>query len=196
VTSVGTGTHTDAVELRIERLTKDTEGDFVALMARDEHGARCWCVAWWVPTWEEYVAHTPEQNREARDDRFALDVHDGYLAYVDGAPVGWMQAGPRDDLPKIAETFSLEPDPEAWAISCFLLLAPYRGQGLGRQLFSDVLDDLRARGVPAVEGYPLHGTGHEDTDVWSGPESLYLDAGFTERGRGPRRVVYRLELDA
>ena len=105
-----------------------------------------------------------------------------------------MQAGPRDDLPKIAETFALEPDPAVWAISCFLLLAAYRGQGLGRQFFSGALEELHALGVPAVEGYPLHGTGHEAEEVWTGPESLYLAAGFTEVTRGPRRVVYRLEL--
>ena len=134
------------MDLRLEPLTKEREADFLALMARDEHGGQCWCVAWWVPTWEEYVAQTPEEHRAVRDDLFAPDVHDGYLAYVEGAPVGWVQAGPRDDLPKIAETFSLDPDPDAWAISCFMVLAPYRGQGLGRRFFAAVLDDLREPG--------------------------------------------------
>ena len=182
------------MDLRLEPLTKEREADFLALMARDEHGGQCWCSAWWVPTWEEYVAQSPEEHRAVRDDVFGRDVHDGYLGYVDGAPVGWAQAGPRDDLPKIAETFSLEPDPDAWAISCFMVLAPYRGQGLGRRLFTGVLDELRERGVVAVEGYPLHGTGHPAEDVWTGPESLYVAAGFAEMTRGPRRVVYRLEL--
>ena len=184
------------MDLRLERLTTGREADFLALMARDEHGSQCWCVAWWVPTWDAYVAQTPDQHREVRDDLFARDVHDGYLAYADGAPVGWVQAGPRDDLPKIAETFSLEPDPDTWAISCFMVLAPYRGQGLARRIFTAALDDIRSRGAGAVEGYPLHGTGHEAEEVWTGPESLYAAAGFTERGRGPRRAVYRLELGA
>jgi GNAT superfamily N-acetyltransferase len=182
------------VDFRLERLTQDREADFLALMGRDEHGGQCWCVAWWVPTWDTYVAQSAEQHREVRDRLFGDDVHDGYLGYVDGAPVGWMQVGPRDDLPKIAETFSLEPDPATWAISCFLLLTPYRGQGLGRRLFGGVLDQLRGLGAAAIEGYPLHGTGHEAEEVWTGPESLYVAAGFTEVTRGPRRVVYRLEL--
>ncbi len=182
------------MDLRLERLTQEREADFLALMGRDEHGGRCWCVAWWVPTWDEYVAQSADEHRRVRDDLFDRGVHDGYLGYVDGAPVGWMQVGPRDDLPKIAETFSLTPDPATWAISCFLLLAPYRGQGLGRRLFGGALDELRGLGVAAVEGYPLHGTGHEAEEVWTGPESLYLAAGFTEVTRGPRRVVYRLEL--
>jgi GNAT superfamily N-acetyltransferase len=182
------------VDLRVERLTADREGDFLALMARDEHGGQCWCVAWWVPTWEAYVEQTPEQRRAVRDDVFARDMHDGYLAYVAGAPVGWMQAGPRDDLPKIAETFELEEDPGVWAVSCFTVLAPYRGQGVAHGFLAAVLDDLRGRGVTAVEGYPVHGTGHQADGVWTGPESVFSKAGFAERKRGPRRAVYRLDL--
>jgi GNAT superfamily N-acetyltransferase len=163
-------------------------------MARDEHGSQCWCVAWWVPTWEAYVEQSPQEHRAVRDDVFTRGAHDGYLAYVDGAPVGWVQAGPRDRLPKIAESFSLEPDPDAWALSCLTVLAPYRGQGLGRQIFTAVLHELRTRGARAVEGYPLHGTGHGAEDVWTGPESLFVESGFVEVARGPRRVVYRREL--
>ena len=55
-----------------------------------------------------------------------------------------------------------------------MVLAPYRGQGLGRRIFiaaSSTTSGAAARA--AVEGYPLHGTGHEAEDVWTGPESLY-----------------------
>ena len=76
------------------RSTGDREGDFLALMERDEHGGQCWCSAWWVPTWEAYVDQTAEERRAVRDGVFGRDVHDGYLAYVAGAPVGWMQAWP------------------------------------------------------------------------------------------------------
>ena len=141
------------MDLRVEPLTKDREGDFLALMARDEHGGRCWCSAWWVPTWEAYVDQTGRGGRAVRDDVFGRGVHGGYLAYVAGAPVGWMQAGPRDDLPKIAETFGLGRIRRCGP-SCFTVLAPYRGQGLAHRFLEAVLDDLRRRGVTAVEGYP------------------------------------------
>jgi GNAT superfamily N-acetyltransferase len=193
---VGTATHTDGVDLSVERLTKDREADFLALMARDEHGSQCWCSAWWVPTWEGYGDQSPEERRAVRDGVFARDAHDGYLAYVTGAPVGWMQTGPRDDLPKIAESFELEADPDVWAVSCFTVLSPYRGQGLAHRFLAAVLDDLRGRGVKAVEGYPVHGAGHEAGEVWTGHESMFSKAGFTELGRGPRRAVYRLDLTA
>ena len=129
-----------------------------------------------------------------RDDLFARGVHDGYLAYVEGAPVGWVQAGPRDDLPKIAETFSLDPDPDAWAICCFMVLAPYRGQGLGRRIFTAVARrppeprrDGR-RGLPAPRHRP-RGRGRVD-----GARVAVRRGRLHRASRGPRRVVYRLDL--
>jgi len=167
-------------------------------MARDEHeGALCWCVAWWVPTWPAYQSNTPEQNRAVRDDLFASDVHRGYVGYVDGAPVGWLQAGPRDEMPKVAETMGLGADPEVWALSCFMVLDGFRGQGLGRRMFAAVLDDLRERDVPAVEGYPRTGTGHEPGAMWTGPEALFVDHGFAKTGEGAGPfAVYRKQLGA
>jgi GNAT superfamily N-acetyltransferase len=184
------------VELRVERLTDEREGDFFALMARDEHeGAHCWCVAWWVPDWPTYQANTPAQNRAVRDGLFARGIHRGYLGYADGAPVGWMQAGPRDETPKIARTMGVEPDAEVWAVSCFMVLEAYRGHGLGRQMFGAVLDDLRAQGVTVVEGYPRRGVGHLPDALWTGPEALYADHGFSDTGGGAGPfAVYRKQL--
>ncbi len=183
-------------DVRVDRLTAEREHDFLALMSRDEHeGAQCWCAAWWVPDWPTYQANTPEQNRAVRDDLFARGLHRGYLGYVAGAPVGWMQAGPRDEMPKIAATMHVEPNPDVWAVSCFLVLDGYRGQGIGRRLFGAVLDDLRSRGVGAVEGYPRRGVGHRPQALWTGPEALYVDDGFTDTGAGAGPfAVYRLEL--
>jgi GNAT superfamily N-acetyltransferase len=75
-----------------------------------------------------------------------------------------------------------------------MVLSPYRGQGLAHRFLAAVVDDLRGLGVTAVEGYPVHGSGHQPDDVWTGPESVFAKAGFTELTRGPRRAVCRLDL--
>jgi len=183
------------MDLVVRRLGADNVADFWALMARDQHeGAVCWCTAWWTDTWEDYLALTPAQRRELRESLIERGEYDGYLAYVDGAPVAWMQVGARDRLGKVLVSFELEPDPETWATTCFLVLEPYRGQGLGREFLRQVLADLDARGVTLVEGYPRHGEGHGATDLWSGPEALYADSGFSEVKKGPNRSVYRRRL--
>jgi GNAT superfamily N-acetyltransferase len=184
------------VDLRVERLTPERESDFVAFMQRNEDGAWCWCSAWWTPTWEGFGDRTAEQNRGLRDSLFADGIHDGYLAYAAGAPIGWMQAGPRDRLTKVLDDFDLPAEEGVWAVTCFNVLAPCRGQGVARRLLATAVEDAKASGATAVEGYPRHGTGHEPGEVWTGPESLFLGAGFTELSRGPRRAVWRLDLHA
>jgi hypothetical protein len=64
-------------------------------------------------------------------------------------------------------------------------------------MFGAVLDDLRERGVPAVEGYPRTGTEPEPGAMWTGPETLFVDHGFERTGdaAGPF-AVYRRQLGA
>lgn len=182
------------MDIDVRRLSAENAPDFFALMARDEHeGSKCWCAAWWTDTWEEFQENTPEQNRAVREGLFERGEFHGYLAYAEGAPIAWMQVAPRDLTPKVRAGFDLPADPEVWATTCYLVLEPFRGQGVGRALFRHVLADLSSQGVSVVEGYPRHGTGHEATDLWSGPEALYVEAGFSEVSKGPNRSVYRRE---
>lgn len=154
----------------------------------------CYCVAWWVPTWEEWEGRTEGQNRALREDLFARGEFDGYLMMDGATPIGWCQVGPRDRLEKLRVQHALEPDPETWAISCFVLRPEHRRCGLAHQMLAHVLDDLRARGVAHVEAFPRLETGLPDDDVWTGPAALFEAAGFQRVGGGGRRAVMRLRL--
>jgi GNAT superfamily N-acetyltransferase len=184
------------VDLDVERLTRDREGDFAAFMGREADGAWCWCAAWWTPTWDGFGDRTSEQNHALRESLFADGIHDGYLAYVEGAPVAWMQVGPRDRLTKVGQSYRLTPEDGVWAVTCVNVLSAYRGRGLARRFLAAVLEDVRAQGVKAIEGYPRPGTDHEPGEVWTGPEGLFVGAGFTEVSRSARRAVFRLDLTA
>jgi GNAT superfamily N-acetyltransferase len=105
-----------------------------------------------------------------------------------------MQVGPRDRLPKLTWQFALAPDPTVWAITCLLLVPPYRHKGLAHRFLGAVLADLRERGIRRVEAYPRVGDGLDDGDVWNGPEALYLSAGFVLQQEVERRRVYAKEL--
>ena len=64
-------------------------------------------------------------------------------------------------------------------------------------MFAAVLDDLRERGVPAVEGYPLTAPGTRPSAMWTGPESLFVDARLRpDRAAAGPFAVYRSELSA
>ena len=143
------------------------------------HGCEwCQCVAWWTPSWDGWPERTLEQNRSLREALFARGEFDGYLLYEGGHPVGWCQVGAAERLAKLCRTYRISPDPGTVAISCFLLAPGARGRGLAHALLRGVLDDLSARGCTHVLAFPRRGSGLPADDVWTGPEQLYLHAGF------------------
>ncbi len=177
----------------IHRFDPNRRVDFFRLHGELCNGG-CYCVAWWVPTWEGWGAHAPAQNRQLRESLLAQGEYDGYLLYLGGEPVGWCQAGPRDRLTKLVHQFGLAPDPTTWAITCFLIAPGWRRRGLASALLEAVLRDLRARGVRRVEAYPKRGAALDTLDLWNGPEAMLRAAGFSVAQDDPVRPVLALEL--
>ena len=102
---------------------------------------------------------------------------DGYLLY--GTPDRRAGAvGPRDRLPKLAGNYKLPSNQEANAISCFAILPEFRGKGLANFLLGEMVKDLAERGVKRLEAYPRRGEQLEAEEVWTGPELIFLQAGF------------------
>jgi GNAT superfamily N-acetyltransferase len=135
-----------------------------------------------------------EMNQALRQSLFERGQDDGYLLYTNGEPAGWAQVGPRDRLEKLVREYGCDPDPGAWAVTCFLLAPQLRRQGLARRLLGAILSDLPERGARSVEAYARRGVGLDAEDVWTGPEALFLEAGFLLIQDHPRRPRYRKEL--
>jgi GNAT superfamily N-acetyltransferase len=178
----------------VHRLDASRRDDFYRVHCAWNGAAWCFCVAWWVPTWDGWAQRPALQNRQLRDRLFDSGEYDGYLLYVDDRPVGWCQVGPRDRLQKLVRQFSLEPDPSTWAITCFFIAPSHRGQGLAKYLLDDVLADIRARGAAKVEAFPKRGKRLGPDDLWTGPERTYLEAGFKVVRDDPERPILRLNL--
>ena len=109
------------MDISVVPLDSSRREDFYRVHSEANEANWCYCVAWWVPTWEGWGQRTADENLTLRESLFQLGEYDGYLLYVDGEPAGWCQCGPRDRLPKLLEEYRLEPDPEVWAITCFLI---------------------------------------------------------------------------
>jgi ribosomal protein S18 acetylase RimI-like enzyme len=118
------------------------------------------------------------------------------LIYAEGQPAGWCQAGPRDRLPKLRLQYGLDPSPETWAITCFLIPPQHRRRGLASRLLDGVLADLHVRGVRRVEAYPRRGESLEAGDLWTGPEAMFRRAGFVVAREDPQRPILVLDDDA
>jgi GNAT superfamily N-acetyltransferase len=130
-----------------------------------------------------------------RQQLLASSEYDGYLLYSDGKAVGWCQVGRRDRLPKLAGQFALIPDEAVWAITCFQTDPELRQQGLAGKLLAGVLDDLRQRGVQSVQAYPKIDAALPAHNQWTGPKTLYAQAGFHLVRDNKTRAIFQLELD-
>jgi len=182
------------MEKEVYRLDESRKGDFYKLHSALNGAAWCFCVAWWVPTWEGWPERQAMQNRQLRERLFKDGEYDGYLLYVNDKPVGWCQVGSRDRLEKLVKQFDLSPSPQTWAITCFLIAPAYRRRGLACYMLSEILKDLKKRNVKRVEAFPKTGSDCQTEDLWTGPAKIFLEAGFKTIDDDPEKIVMALEL--
>lgn len=174
-----------------------TEENLVEAPEWDEHPFSCkYCIYWEFP--EECV----EPSREDREKMLAKKINwlrsvrnmfgdCGKLVYVDGKPVGYAQYAPPKKLPLSAEYPAGPPSGDAVLISClFIAEKEYRRRGLGKQLLQSIIEDLRKRGVKAVETFARRNNPNNP----SGPMEFYLKNGFRVLRDDPGFPLMRLEL--
>jgi ribosomal protein S18 acetylase RimI-like enzyme len=176
------------------RFHKSLIKDFYKIHNQRHKAGWCFCVAWWVDSWNGWSERSAAENRNLREELLAMGEFDGYLLYFDHEPSGWCQVGVRDRLKKLTQQFSLDADPDTWAITCFLILPEHRRTGAASNLLRLVLADLRSRGVKRVEAYPRRGESLDEMEMWNGPESMYLRAGFNVVIEDDRRPVLSINL--
>jgi GNAT superfamily N-acetyltransferase len=184
------------MNLRIALLDKERRDDFYRIHHEGCEMSGCYCTAWWVPTWEELENRTPQQNHALRENLFRDAIYDGYLLYADEQPVGWCQCGPRDRMPKVAQTYNLIPHEQAWAITCIYLVPNYREIGLAHFFMDEIINDLTRRGIKYVQGFPRRGVNLTSGDVWTGPEAIFQEADFKLERDDPLHPVYSRKLIA
>ena len=147
-------------------------------------------MAWWVPTWDAWAERTAAENRRLREELFDRGEFDGYLAYLGAQVVGWVQAGPRDRLEKLTESYGLEKDPAVFAVTCFLIAAQHRRKGIARSLLEGVIRDYDRKAVRELQAFPKPGKDQESCELWTGPAELFLSKGFARIGGTEQRPVY------
>ena len=178
----------------VKRFNKDLVGDFYLLHNKKKGAGWCFCIAWWIDSWDGWSDRTAGENRKARDELLYRGEYDGYLLYINDIPIGWCQVGPRDRLSKLVRQFELEPDPNTWAITCFLIDPDHRRRGLASHLLCEILMDLKELGIGRVEAFPRHGAEIDEMDMWNGPESIFAQAGFSVVQEDSIRLVLAIEL--
>lgn len=156
---------------------------------------------WFLASTKEVQAGWGDGNRERfRSLAAASPTPYGVLAYEDGQAVGWCAAGPRSRYAKALRSPILKAaggDPDAvWLVPCFFTRVGYRRKGVSSRLLAAAVEQARAHGASAIEGFPLAGPGpYERTDRYLGTEPVFAEQGFQVIARpSARRVVMRLDL--
>lgn len=146
----------------------------------DSHPFSCkYCIYWEFP--EECIDPAKEKRESMLEKKLnwlrntnKAFGNCGMIAYMVGKPAGYAQYAPPRFLPGSAH-YQLRPSDDAVLISC--LFVPDKGlrqSGVGSQLLQSIIDDLRERGVKAVETFARK----DESNNPSGPMEFYLRNGF------------------
>ena len=177
--------------------------DDVRLLLDGDGEAGCWCQAWrGLDT--KALSGGKSRPQLLREQMKGSAPPPGYLAYLDGEPVGWIGVAVRTETPRLlnSRTIPAVDDQPVWSIGCFRIRPGYRRRGIARALLDAVVNAARKSGAPGVEAYPVDAKGGrvEVGAGYVGIASMFDSAGFrrvlvtdAHSGRLPRLLV-RLDL--
>jgi predicted GNAT family acetyltransferase len=189
--------------IAIAPLTPDLWPDFEALFGKQGACYGCWCTHFRLPP-AARRENDRERNKEHIKARIEAGPPPGLLALEDGVAVGWMQIGPRADVPEWNNagrgSAPLDPaeaaDPAVWAISCFFIRTAARGKGLTHRFVESGIAHARAGGARFLEACPMdQSRDSRSIGLFVGSSRVFEKAGFirmVERKAG--RPLMRLVL--
>lgn len=194
---------TPQIGAQIAPLTAGCADDFVTLFGPSGACYGCWCTDFRLPR-KQRSAMTAADRRAHMLARIAAGPPPGLLAWVEGVPSGWMQIGPRADVPQwnnprrasTALPDAPPDDPGVWAISCFFLRSAVRGHGLSHAMVAAGIGWARENGARVIEAAPMDRAKQaRSISLYVGSTSVFARAGFTEVARQkPGRPLMRLTL--
>ena len=175
------------MSIAIAPLTPDLWPAFDDLFGKQGACYGCWCTHFRLPP-----AVRRENDRERNKDHIRARIEagppPGLLAVEEGAAIGWMQIGPRADVPEWnnpgrgSAPFQPEEaaDPAVWAISCFFIRGKARGKGLTHRLVESGILYARDNGARVVEACPMdQSRDSRSIGLFVGSSRVFEKAGFT-----------------
>ncbi len=193
--------------IEIRRLTPDLADDYVRFFDVTPHnvntgGEKCYCVTWRGD--DSYVGNgdhwfpTPEERRARALQFVKAGSIKGYLAYHDGACVGWCNAN-ADCALCLNYLRSFWPIPEypdgvkVKSVFCFVVAPQWQRKGIATQLLERVCKDAADEGFDFVQAYPERQITESDED-YRGHLAMYEKCGFAQCAERDGRVVVRKAL--
>ena len=195
------------MNITIKPLTPELSADYFDFFENraftDVSPSRCYCQVYQMTNAQAKAAldnaggQDPGRvSREVAERQIDSGILRGYLAFVDGVPIGWCNANDKANFPTESCTgarFHAPAEKREKAVVCFEIAPEFRGKGVATALLRQVVTDAKAEGYIAVEGFPVvRGERYEWDSV--GPIRLYEKVGFVKVAEQDGRVVMRKEL--
>jgi GNAT superfamily N-acetyltransferase len=180
----GTERLSEIGDVTVHPMTDDRVDDWLRFLDYDAFAgnpdwASCYCLEPHLPATPELPERAWRDTRATVASRLRGGTTFGYLAYVDGRPVGWVNASFRSDygLYRLVDPDGPEPR-SVIGVSCFVIAPPFRRHGIASALLDRVIADACARGASWIEGYSHNEPTANDAGHFRGPRSMYEARGF------------------
>lgn len=169
------------MDIVIKPLSAETCSDFLRFFDIDAFSdnpdwADCYCRFYNYADNAEWEKLTGEQNRAEAEAAIKSGTMNGYLAYLDGEPVGWVNSNDRKNLARLCANMELPEGDKILSVVCFTVSPKHRRLGIARSLLESVIQGAAGR-YDYIEAYPIK-NGFTDAFCYHGPFSMYENAGF------------------
>ena len=200
-------TSSKTAALEISPLNSEHIPDLAQLFATGDP-RWCWCMYFRARgrSWANSSAASNRADLESLTTEAdeAGGVAPGLVAYRDGAAIGWVSLGPREDYERLAFSKMLRPidDRPVWSIVCFVVSGRQRGRGVATALLDAAIAYARERGATTLEAYPIHESRGRisSASAYTGTQGMFERAGFEVvelrrwNAESPPRPIMRLDL--
>jgi len=180
-----------ASELQLELAAAEAKhtGALVSLFERTS--TPCHCQYWHFTgdknAWLDRLFHAPEQNRAAFVESLAAAHAElrGVVALHADQAVGWLKLCPAERVPKLYEQRLYRGLPAlsgrregVLTVGCLLVDEEFRRRGVARALIQHAVTIATACGARSIEAFPRRSEQAGAAELWTGPFSMYEQAGF------------------
>lgn len=188
---------------RAQPLTTDRWDDFEAVMGPRGACYDCWCTYFRLSP-AERKSFAGSEKKDFMRQRVSAGPAPGLIGYLGDRPVGWVQVGPRADVPNWNSPRTVSrpldeadaEDPTIWAVSCFFIVSKERGKGLSHQMLAAAVAHARAAAARVIDACPIERTKQsKSVGLYVGSRRIFEAAGFAEvASRKEGRPLMRLVL--
>lgn len=172
------------MDIIIRPLTSDLMEDFLHFFdnigfVNNPDWAGCYCQFYHTEgSRKKWAKRSKEQNRNSSKALITSGKMKGFLAYLDGKPIGWCNANSKDNYSYVLFEDEANNEKKVAAVVCFLIAPSIRNKGIARLLLKKACEYYKDKKYDYIESYPVK-KDKSDTHNYHGPYSLFISEGFS-----------------